>query len=369
MEFENFKIEIDGEEIPELYQDMVSLEVELDEELAAMFRLTLTMAQQPDGTWGYLDDERLRVWKPVAIHIGFESGMEELFAGYITRIKPAFDPDPGGCTLEIWGMDGSALMDREEKLKDWPNKKDSDIAAEIFGLYGFTPQVEATAVVHDEAVSTVIQRETDMQFLKRLALRNGFECYVEGDTGYFKPPGIAAGPQPLLALHFGEETNLHSLAIDVNALAPANVAMFQIDRASKEILSAAAESSQQQSLGSTDAAGLLANGMNPAQTYIGMNVVTNIPEMEALCRGLFHQAEWFVTAEGEINANQYAHVLKPRGTVTIKGIGEAYSGVYYVCKVIHTITTGGYTQFFRAKRNGLFPTGSEDFGGNGGGLF
>ena len=84
-------------------------------------------------------------------------------------------------------MDGSVLMDREEKLKDWPNKKDSDIAAEIFNLHGFTPEVEDTEVIHDEAVSTVIQRETDIQFLNRLALRNGFECYVEGTTGVLPP--------------------------------------------------------------------------------------------------------------------------------------------------------------------------------------
>ena len=266
-------------------------------------------------------------------------------------------------------MDGSVLMDREEILKDWPNKKDSDIAAEIFNNYGFTPDVEDTGVIHDEAVSTVIQRETDIQFLKRLALRNGFECYVEGSTGFLKTPQVDADPQPLLAVHFGEETNVISFSIEVNALTPANVAMSQIDRSNKEILSATAESSEQEPLGSSDTAGLLAAGMNPAQTFIGMNVATSIPEMTALCQGLFHLAEWFVTGEGEINANKYAHVLKPRGTVTIKGVGETYSGVYYVSHVTHSFSGDGYMQFFKVRRNALMPTGSEDFAGGNGGLF
>src|SRR5216683_2804527 len=126
-------------------------------------------------------------------------------------------------SLEIWGMDGSVLMDREEKLKDWPDKKDSDIAAEIFSLYGLTPETEDTVVTHDEKVSTIIQRETDIQFLRRLALRNGFECYVEGKTGYFRPPQVDAPPQPVLAVHFGDETNVRHLAIEVNALTPTNV--------------------------------------------------------------------------------------------------------------------------------------------------
>ena len=83
--------------------------------------------------------------------------------------------------------------------------------------------------------------------------------------------------------------------------------------------------------------------------------------MDTLCQELYHQAEWFLNAEGEIDGNHYAHVLKPHRTVTIKGIGEAYSGVYYVTHVTHTFRPTGYTQFFRAKRNALMPTGAENF--------
>jgi phage protein D len=326
-----------------------------------MFRLRLAILQQPDGLWTYLDDERLTVWKAVTFTAGFASGTEELMSGYITHVKPDFQPDPARCTLEIWGMDGSVLMDREEKLKDWPNKKDSDIVSEIFNLYGFTPEVEDTEVIHDEAVSTVIQRETDMQFLKRLAFRNGFECYVEGTTGYFRKPQVDATPQPVLAVHFGKETNVNRFAIEINALTPTNVAMFQVDRMNKEVLEATAESSQQTPMGNTDPAALLPTGMDPGQVYIGMNAATGNAEMAALCQGLFHEGEWLVTGEGEIAGNQYGHVLKPRGTVTIKGVGATHSGVYYVTHVTHAFTPEGYTQHFRVKRNAIMPTGSEDF--------
>ena len=66
----------------------------------------------------------------------------------------------------------------------------------------------------------MIQRETDMQFLKRLALRNGYECFVEGERGYFRPPQVDAPTQPVVAVHFGDETNVSRLALAVNALAP-----------------------------------------------------------------------------------------------------------------------------------------------------
>ena len=366
MEHEQFTIEIEGDEVGELYQDLITLEVELDDELAALFRLQLAIQQQQDGSWTYLDDERFMVWKTVTISAGFASGAEELISGYITHVKPSFDPDPARCTLDIWGMDASVLMDQQEKLKDWPDKKDSDIASEIFSLYGFTPEVEDTAVIHDQAVSTIIQRETDMQFLKRLALRNGFECYVESTTGFFRTPQIDATSQPVLAVHFGDETNINRFSVEVNALTPANVAMFQIDRASKEVLDATVEISQQTALGQSGPADLLAAGVDPGLVVVGQAVATGRPEMEALCQGLYHQGEWFVTGEGEIAANQYGNVLKPRGTVTIKGVGATYSGIYYVIHVTHSFTADGYTQLFRVKRNGLMPTGAEDFSASGG---
>src|SRR3989442_8363753 len=208
MQKENLKIEIDGSEIEELYTDLVSLEVELDEELAGMFRMNVTLMLKADGTWNYMDDTRLTIWKPVVVTAGLEDDTQELISGYITHVRPVFGAGLDQCHLEIWGMDASVLMDREDKRKDWPSKKDSDIATEIFGNYGLTPRVEDTSTVHDEQVSTIIQHETDIQFLKRLALRNGYECFVDGKTGYFQPPQVSATPQPVLSVLFGDETNV-----------------------------------------------------------------------------------------------------------------------------------------------------------------
>lgn len=371
-----FSISIEGDEVVDLYQDLIGLTVELDATAPATFRFQLALLRQEDGTWTHLDDERLQVWNAVALEGGFEeSGLEPLVSGYITQVRPLFDPDETRCTLEITGLDHSVRMDRQEKLKDWPDKKDSDIVAELFDAYGLsaTPGIEITdtSIVHDKAVSTIIQRETDWQFLQRLALRNGFHCYLEGDTGYFQPPNLNAEMQPLLAAHFGDETTLVRLSLTVDALQPTEVAMYQVDRFSKEVLEAAVSASTLAALGATDSTALVPAGLENGQVYVGKNAATGTPEMSALCQGLFHEGAWFVEAEGEVNANAYAHVLRPRRPVTLKGVAETYSGIYYVTHVTHAFTPDGYGQFFRARRNGVLPTGDEDFAGGGllGGLF
>jgi phage protein D len=364
---EQVTVKIDGEELSDLYASM-AIEVELDEDLAALCHLTLPLSQAVDGTWDLLDDDRLQVWKQLTVQIGFGDAPADLFTGYITQLRPVLPADRTACQLEVWAIDASVLLDRDDKLKDWPDKKDSDIATEIFESYGLTAQVDPTEVSHDSERSTIVQRETDMQFLRRLALRNGFECFVDGTTGYFRAPALDGAAQPVLAAHFGEDTNLSHVSFEVNALAPASVTMTQIDHGTKEIIQVVAETSDLRALGQRGSAGLLTGGVAAAQVQVSRAVATGVPEMTALCQGLFRRGDWFVTASGEVAASAYGHVLVPRATVTIKGVGETYSGAYYVSHVSHRIATGSYTQTFRAVRNGLDPVGDEDFGGGAGGL-
>lgn len=361
---ESVVLEIGGGEADDLYPDLAAVEVEVGDDAPATFRLRIALSRSPeDGAWRYLDEERFRVWSEVSVRVGFAGGgTEEVVSGYVTRVRPWFDADPGRCALEVEGMDASVLLDREEKLKDWPGKKDSDIAREVLSAYGLSAEVEETDVVHEEALSTIIQRETDLEFLRRLALRNGFSCWVEGRTARFGPLPADSAPQPVLAAHFGGETSLAWFAPAVDALRPAEVSMFQLDRLTRDVLSAEATSSARRPLGRMDASALLPGGVDPGKVYVARNAATGAPEMSALCQGVFEEGAWFVTAEGQTRPAAYEHVLKPRGLVTVKGVGESYSGVWYVSYVRHTLTRDGYTQFFRLRRDALLPTGAEDFG-------
>jgi phage protein D len=364
MAHDSLVLEIGGEEADDVYPDLLALEVELDEELAGMFRLTLAMRLLADGGWAYLDDDRFAPWTRLVVRAGLDDDRIELISGYITHVRPDFGAVLEQCRLEVWGMDESVLLDREDVLKDWPNTKDSDIAAQTFQAYGLVPQVTDTEVIHDEDVSTIIQRESDFQFLRRLAKRNGYECFVDGGTGWFRPPAVTDTPQPLLAVHFGDETNVNRMGIELNALAPADVAMYAVDRVTKEALDAKAEDGVQAVLGARTAAALAAGGVPPSRVVLSQTAGTSQREMAALCQSLHDRIEWFVRIEGEVSADRYGAVLKPRTTVTVKGVGATHSGVYYVTRVTHVFTPDGYTQRFSAKRNAIRPAGTEDFAGS-----
>src|SRR3712207_7201341 len=56
----------------------------------------------------------------------------------------------------------------------------------------------------------LFRSETDIQFLRRLARRNGFECFVKGGVGAFRKPALAEPPLPVLAAHFGDRSEEHT---------------------------------------------------------------------------------------------------------------------------------------------------------------
>ena len=72
MKHDRLRVEIDGTEVDDLYSDLVSLDVELDDQLAAMFRITVTLLPRPDGSWPYLDDDRFSLWRRVVVTAGLE---------------------------------------------------------------------------------------------------------------------------------------------------------------------------------------------------------------------------------------------------------------------------------------------------------
>jgi phage protein D len=352
-------IKVDKQPAPDLLGASLELEVETDFRLASSFRLKLATHRENDGSWVFLDDDRLALWKPVEIGASIDDDEKQLISGYITQICMHLDPNQGDSYVEIMGMDATCLMSLEEKIKDWPNKADSDIAREIFSNYNLTPEVDDTGVVHDEKAATIIQRDTDIQFLKRLARRNGFECSVKGDTGFFRKPVLSAPSQPVMAAHFGPDTNLGSIDARVNALRPLRVEMHQIDTISKQVQSASAEAGEQKQLGRDVALSFTVPNGVQSKMFVKQEVAVNQPEMQNLCRALFDEAEWFAHATGEIDSATYGAILETMQPVPVKGAGEMFSGIYYVTSVKHVFGPKGYTQQFAARRNALAPTPSD----------
>jgi phage protein D len=390
-----YQIAFDGNAVDEdFYGDVVSLTVEQNTANASAFHLQLASRHQDDGSWTYLEDDRLALFSKVQVKVGFTGGgglagalggllggggdgLTTVFDGYITTVNLNLGSEPGASFLDVGGMDTSVLMSLEEKIATWPNMSDSDIVQQIVAQYGVPIQADSTATVHQEDDTTVVQRATDIQFVRDLARRNGMEFYFETDdsgtvTGYFQAPQLDGTPQPDLAIQFGADGNLVSFSAHLSGQRPLNVKSVQMDVTANSPNSAQVGDSQLSKLGDKDANDLIGGPLGslvtpkdaPAQMLVLGTPTSDATEMQTLAQAARDEASWFITASGEINSDAYQTVLLPHRLVLVKGAGNTYSGKYYVTRVIHEIKhDGSYTQRFEARLNARDLDGSEQFGG------
>jgi phage protein D len=240
---------------------------------------------------------------------------------------------------------------------------DSDVASAIFGEHGFSPEVEQTQPTWQEVNHTTIQRGTDIQFLRQLAGRNGYECYVEtGSAGgshaaHFRPPHLEQSAQGVLSVNMGQATNVNKFKARYDMLHPTAAQATGLDIDTQSDQPVQVESGALLELGSTPALG----GDRSRKVLLSRTGLTQTAELQNYAQAVADQSSWAITAEGELNTVAYGRVLRAKRPVEVRGAGRQFSGTYYVEKVLHTLGGEGYTQRFTLRRNGTGLTGQERF--------
>jgi phage protein D len=394
-----FKVSFDGNAVDSsFYGDVVLLTVDETIAAATTFRMELATRLQDDGSWTYLDDDRLSLFTKISIKMGFSGGgglaaalggllggggsdgLEPVFDGYITDVILKLGSEPGTTLIEVDGADTSVLMSLEEKIATWPDMADSDIVQQIVTGYAAQVQADTTATVHQENDTTIVQRSSDILFVRELAQRNGLEFYFETDkdsgsvVAFFRAPQLDATPQQDLAIQFGGQSNLRTFSARLTGQRPLNVKAAQVDVKANSANVAQVSDTQLNKLGDKDANSLVGSPLDslvtPKDAQAQMLVLgpptSDSAELHTIAQAVRDEAGWFISASGEINSDAYQAVLRPHRLVLVKGAGKTYSGKYYVTRVVHEFKgDGSYSQSFEARRNARDLDGSEQFGGSG----
>jgi phage protein D len=363
----------------QVYRHIKQLEVEDSDINADSFVIRLTAMRQRSGLWLFPAKDKFQLFSKVRVSASFPNGnTEHLIEGYITHIDFHIDKDETKSYVDISGMDATLLMNLQEKLVAWEDKSDSEIAKEIFKKYGFDTDIEDTSSTtpQSEPNFTTPQIGTDIAFLKRLADRNGFDCFLKKDyqknktIGYFRKRKLDLKPQKDLAVQFGpSNNNVESMDFTVDALRPLSVEIRQKDAFSQEVKEVTIEDSKLPKIGKQNLQELVAPNIAKMASgeklypkiVLSRHVTSEQHIMETEARSVFDDGSWFITAKGTVNAEVYGRVLNAKSMVLIKGADEDFSGKYYVTKVVHKFRPESYVQEFEAKKNAIGLEGSEEF--------
>lgn len=344
------------------------IEMEDHASMAAMLRLRLAVAVKENGSgWTVLDDDLFTRLAKVTLSVTIGSGQPvSLIEGYVIEVDTHFAPEPNASLLTVTAMDATVLMHLDEKVKAWVGMKDSDVASSIFSDSGYhvTPVVDSTEYTREENDQTLIQRGTDIQFLKHLADLNGFDCFVAMNDGgqvegHFHSPKHDGQPQGTLSINMGSATNVNKFQARFDMIRPVTAKGTTLDPDDASAQDGEAEEAKKtDDMGSTSSV----PSDRPRKVLLSRLAMSKSGEVERYAQSVVDRSSWAVVAEGDLNTLAYGGVLKAKQPVMVRGVGRMFSGRYYVERVLHLIgSDGSYVQRFMLRRNATGLTGQENF--------
>jgi hypothetical protein len=298
-----------------------------------------------------LREGRLGPGSLLSVLVPAASGPECLVMGPVHAQHIHLEHGGAGSRLEVRGADTSIELDREMKSRVWDGVRDGDAAFSILEEAGYLPDVAPTNALHAEAKHTLVQRDSDLRFVRRLARRNGFLFWVTADplgieTAHFRPPPLSGEPAAELTINV-EDPSLLSLDVDWDVERPTSTEGLQLDLSTKATLDGAAAASPLAPLGSADLRAISGDTRSIHISAPG----DDGGDLRARGEGALVEAGWFVTAKCATTVESLGAVVRAHTTVEVKGAGKRHSGRYFVTRVRHLIDATAHRMELELRRN------------------
>ena len=186
-------VTVNGRPLPtDLYPRLALVRVEESVHLPDAFELRFE-----DAYFKLFDESRFSLGDRVQVAMRADGDPVEVTSGEVTAVAVE-QSATGRHELVVSGFDRAHRLNRTPKRRSFQRMSDADIARRIAAEYSLEPDVDSGPGVVEHVLQA---NETDLAFLRRRALRIGFDCWVTEATLHFKrkphgegqPPGLRWG--------------------------------------------------------------------------------------------------------------------------------------------------------------------------------
>lgn len=268
--------------------------------------------------------------------------------GLITEITTNF-PENGPPELAVAGADHGFNLTVGKNSRTWTKARDSDAAHEIASFNNLDATIETTKDQHAQIEQN---QETDWEFLKKLADRNGFELYVdERKKLHFAKPNDKA--TAVVSLVYGE--GLLSFKPVANLAGQVSkVEVYGWDRKTKKAIVGIATTGEESGLnglsGGQHLNSFVRDSSKRPTLRLRQPVFTQAEADERAKAALSKNAKKFLTGEGEAIG---LPEVRPDRNVELAKLGDLFSKTYYIRQATHKIDANGYRTRFQVEEPGL----------------
>lgn len=293
-----------------------------------------------DGEFNWIDDDRLREGASITVQAGGENdGLRTLFEGEITALEMDLAAH-GVPTLSLVCLDRAHRLQRGRHQRSFVKMKDSDIVKKIAGECGLAVKTDPTEVLHDWVFQN---NQTNWEFLRERAARNGYRLYVTGkNLLHFEK--VKNGGEGTVRLVWAGNLRSFRPRVSTAGQVESVVVRGWDPKAKQPIIGTSKKANGLPEVGDKGGAEA-ARPFGPAKMVVVDRPVANQAEADAIARSLFDEiAGRYLEADGLCFG---LPSLKPGMQVEIANIGKRFSGKYYTTAVTHIYTPSeGFTTQF-----------------------
>jgi hypothetical protein len=307
-----------------------------------------------DGDFPLLKEGKLGPGSELSILVPTADATECLVKGPVYGQEIHFEQGGSGSSLVVVGADSLIKMDREDKVVAWSDLTDSAAVSAILSQASLVPDVETTQAGHLELKHTLLQRETDLAFVRRLARRNGnlfwLSCDASGvETAHFKRPVLEGEAACELVINLTDpRSNITSLDVLWDVERPTKADAAELDLNNKSDISGSVERSPLTALGGI----ALADIVSDSRVVHVAAPADDSGDLQARGEGAVIEASFFLRASGSTTLAALGKVVRAHTLVNLRGVGSRHSGLWFCSSVRHSIDDTEHVMDFELIRNG-----------------
>jgi phage protein D len=330
--------------------------VEVTEEAGAATTWSLVFdVSIADDDIALLSDARLGPDARIGVQVADGDSVVTLVSGPVTQQRISLVSGGDGSQLEVIGGDASTALGREAKVRVWPATTDAAAIGQIVTTAGMNPAgVQLPAgITHSDQKNALVQRESDLHLVQRLARRNGCWFWIEYDrltglpSAQVRRPPVDQPPLAELSLA-GSQRNIDEVVIQ-----------WDVDRV------VATDANNRDGFASVDQSGGVDRSPLAPLGALALADIVKAPRRARLsvavddAGDLITRSEaalidegWFATATVSVRMRRLGKLLRVPGTVQLSGVGTRHSGTWLIARVVHRVDDDDHLMTVTLVRNG-----------------
>jgi phage protein D len=338
----DFDIKFGGSAPPqEMLNDMLDIVVEDSFHLPSACTIRLNSWDMENNKFKWDGHSMLQPGQAVEVKLGYVNKLEKVFEGEITALEMDASAHMTP-TLILRCVDKAHRLHRNRVQKTYQDVTDSDVVSTVAGRNGLGTDVTSTTAVHKWICQ---DNQTDYEFLKMLADRNGFRVFVSGNTLHFEAVGEASGSDAVA-----------EWGMNVRSFRPRLTTHGQVqevtvrgwDPSKKQGIIGKAlhdAATKTRSISESKTGYALSSDFGDAKQVMVDWPIHSQAEADSLAKSFMEKRESSSIEADGLCVGQTN--IKAGKTIDVKGVGDKFSGKYVVTSATHTFTPAeGYTTQF-----------------------